>query len=464
MNDQAEALQAYQQYPDIFYQDVLRAELDPFQAQIVSTVRDHPRVHIQTANAIGKTFTLAQIALWFLFCYPPSTVVCTASTGRQLYGQLWTEISKAYMHVSIPGLGGELQKTQLIIEPGWQMVAFSTSEEANFEGWHNENIMVIFDEAKGIEPDIYRGAERVLRGTPGVARWVVASTPPLGPIGEFVRLKNSPPQIRTANGDFENRWKYLQLSAWDSPRVSDAECQATLDDYGEESPFYQSMIMGQIPMAGEDNLIDGAWVEEAIARDSVPRVSPRTIGVDVARFGDDETVIIACEGGNVLCIEPYHKQDTVFVTEKTKGMAIRYRADVIRVDATGVGGGVVDMLHAAGFPVDGVDAASSPDDPSKYYDRVTEDWAKLAEMFKEGSISIPDDALLKAQLVSRRFEYRIKGGETVMKLESKKDMKGKGMRSPDRADALVLALVLGSPPQRSRILATGGTRETYNDF
>jgi len=255
------------------------------------SVLENKRTDVKTANEIGKSFVLAAIAIWYLFAFGPRcTVVVTASTDRQVWRQFWAEV-KTMWYGRKSKLRGRMMEKYLEVrkETKWFMVAFSTKDEASFEGWHNENILLIFDEAKGIPDPIWRGGERLLRGKGGIKRWLIAGTPPMAPIGEFCQVSLDP--NKAAN------WNHLTCTGWESDNVSDEACEQARKSYGEDSPFYQSMVMGQIPELSTTTLISLRDVETAAQRTTGPG-GDIEVGIDVARRGcfDDKTEILTDEG------------------------------------------------------------------------------------------------------------------------------------------------------------------------
>jgi len=166
--------------------------------------------------------------------------------------------------------------------------------------------------------------------------------------------------------------------------------------------------------------------------------------------------------------EAYRGKDLAFTAGRIKELYSEYGVQEARIDVVGIGAGVVDMLKdEARMTVVPVNVGAASTEPDKYADLSTEMWAKAGRLFKDGEVMLQDDAVLKAQLVSRRFGYVHKGGGIVMKLESKQDMRRKGQHSPDRADALIMALVM---PVKSGLgdmadLALSSVRiETFDEY
>lgn len=411
--------------------ELLGVELDKFQKECLEKIWFSPKrkVHIMTGNGIGKTFMDAVVALLWLFAWGPEcTVIVTASTGRQVYGQFWAEVKERVRNAKAD-LGVEPLETRYILQDKWAMHAFATSREANFEGWHNTNVLVIGDESKGIPTEIHRGMERLLMGADeGKRVEVLSGSPPLAPIGEFCDIKLNP-----RKAEF---WEFMHQSCWESPRVSNEWCEQQLKIYGEDSPFYQSMVMGEIPTGATDSLITLKDIEQAAYRD-LPPGKPHHLGIDIANSpSGDETVIIARQGPKVTDMQCRKGQHTVWIA----GEAKQYQdIDAIKLD--NMPPGVADILISEGIEgIEPIDFGGNGYQPDMYADIATEMYIALAQRFQEGAIDIPDDPILKAQLVSVQRDYRMKGGHSVMCRKSKKRMRAEdNFPSPDRGDALALA-------------------------
>ena len=448
--------------PGYFAREVLRLTLDEMQVKTAESVRDNPRTDLKGGNEIGKTFDAGVIGMWFLAAFGPRcTVVLTSSTDRQLSNQLWPEIEAMYNRAG-PGLFGRIIDKHIEPDPSeakWFMLGFATEREENFEGYHNDNILIIFDEPKGIKDGIWRGAERCLRGVGGTKRWLAIGTPPLAPLGEFCQISLDPRKAKL--------WNHLHLSAWDSPRVSKAACQESLETYGKDSPFYQSMVLGIIPTSSAESLVRLIDVEKAAGR-SIDPGQPIQFGIDVADKGVDETVITRAEG---LKITQYiHKgiDETVEIVRRYKELAkqcgkhpddpghpehIDPKKIPVKIDDIGVGVGVTSTLRAEGYNAIPINVAWVAKDGDHYYDLGTEMFAELGKIFKDEDIDIPDDPVLKAQLYQRtQAEGKRKGGRIVTKLKSKEELRktrGRGDKpSPDRADSLALCFC---EPTRSNV-------------
>ncbi|KKK44474.1 hypothetical protein LCGC14_3167070, partial [marine sediment metagenome] len=167
---------------------------------------------------------------------------------------------------------------------------------------------------------------------------------------------------------------------------------------------------------------------------------PKIVGVDVSREGDDETVIACRKGMKTTDLITWGHQDTIFSASRVKNFCEKSKVDILRVDSIGVGGPVVDDLRAWGVTAEQINVGLPAIDKEHFLNIRAEGYQHLADLFTNDEISIPEDEDLKAQLCDIRYEYNDKG---IKKIESKKDSKSRGSKSPDKADALMMAFLPG---------------------
>ncbi|MDI6872091.1 MAG: hypothetical protein QME79_12260 [Bacillota bacterium] len=463
-----EAVRRFRRDPVWFVRSVLGAEPWAKQAEILEAMRDHPRVAVRSCHGVGKSFTAGQVILWFLYSFMPSIVLSTAPTWRQVEKLVWKEVRASYRRARVP-LGGNLlpKRPEIqIVQDQWYAVGLSTNDPDRFQGFHEENILVVVDEAAGVPEEIFEAVEGVL--TSENARLLLLGNPTaIG--GTFYNAFKQP------------GWHRIAISAFDSPNftafgitpedIASGAWEAKLtgplpnpklitpawvaDKYrvwGATSPAYQARVLGEFPAEAEDTLIPLAWIEAAMARwEETPEGEPIEIGVDVARFGSDKTVIAVRRGQKVLPLDVYAKQDTM----ETAGLAIqtfrRTAAKLVKVDVIGLGAGVVDRLSEQGLPVEGVNVAEAATDPERFSDLRSELWWNLRERLDPNPLSNPDpvalppDDELLADLSGVKYKLTSRG---QIRVEPKDEMKKRLGRSPDRADAVVLAF---APVQRRTV-------------
>jgi len=224
----------------------------------------------------------------------------------------------------------------------------------------------------------------------------------------------------------------LEQGKIDNPWFPDV-LQDELEAAYRNSPDDAMHIWGGQPRAqGDNSVLSRVAIREAMDRKDVKETEPDEMGVDVARFGSDNTEMYRRRGAKVVAHKSFAKKDTVFVANAAWEMAGQNRNVVIKVDDTGVGGGVTDNLRNMGANVVPVNFGGSPSDKSKYTTVADEMWFG----FPIGEISIPDDPKLMEELAGRRYDYDKIGKR---KVEPKSEFRKRYGRSPDKADALLLA-------------------------
>lgn len=417
-------------WPNVFIWDKLE--------DIVNALIANRRVIVPSGHGIGKTWLMARIALWFLFCYYPSKVITSAPTWPQVELLLWSEIKKAYNTTNFP-LGGRLLTTELKIDEDWFAIGLSTRGKASereygtpkFQGFHSENLLVLLDEAPGVEPEIWTSVETLITG---INNKLLAMGNPTSPSGKFYEASKSP------------LWCKIEVSSFDHPNVKTGTITVpgavTRDwieerrkDWGEDSPLWKAKVLGKFPDEGDDTLIPLSWAEACVGLE-LGTEGLKKLGVDVARFGSDMTVFCTMLGPTVKPLEWVNKKDTNFTIGRIKVLNIENSYDSIGVDDTGVGGGVTDGLQDSGTNIDPVNFGEAAVESDKFENMKAELYWNLREDIRDKKISLPDDKELVNQLCSIKYSYTRKG---KIKIESKDEMKKRGLKSPDKADALAIA-------------------------
>lgn len=442
--------------PNAFAAAILNLHPWSKQAQILDAIAKHDRVAVRSGHKVGKSTLAAITALWFPHRYPGGRVVMTAPTARQVRIVLWREVRRLYQQASLP-LGG---KMNMLPELGFQapnggeILGFSTDEPEKIAGVSGAHVLYIIDEGSGVGDEI---AEAIEGSRAGGAK-LLALGNPTRTSGFFYRAFTS-----EASG-----WKSLHVSSEDSPNITGEVAIPGLAtpewveekkrDWGEDSPLYQVRVRGNFPMQAENSVIGLAIVEAARERYDDVRVNGMLrIGVDVARFGDDETVIWPVRDLKAGTPTVIKKFDLVQVAGKVmEVVAAERRNDErvrVQVDVIGVGAGVADILRNRrdkGIEVIDVNAGGQSTDDT--YARVRDEmWFQLRDWLKEGGI--PDDGMLHQELLTPTYSFL---PTQRIKVESKDEIKKRlNGRSTDRADALALA-VYQTPPSATLYRSAGG--------
>lgn len=437
--------------PAAWARDKLGAHLWSKQRDIAASVAAHKRTAVKSCHGAGKSWTAGMLGTWWIDTHPPgeAIVISTAPTYKQVHAVLWEEIRKQHRTGDLPGTvlqTDEWKINDVLVGMGRKP---ADHDAHGFQGIHRRYVLVILDEACGIPEALWTAVEAI---TTNADCRILAIGNPDDPATEFGKV------CQAGSG-----WNVLQISSFDTPNLSGEdvpdELRHLLPDpewvkdaekrWGKDSPVYTSKVLGEFPEISQDTLIPQRYIVEAQARDIDPTSLPGRLGVDVARFGTDRTVFALAHGGRVRVIESRGKQSTT----ETTGRVVHHLTEhpdteEVRVDGVGVGGGVVDQLVEQGRPVLDMQAGAGSSDPAIYKNARAEWYWGLRTMFEQGAIDLdPDDDELAAQLGALRYAYTSRG---QLVIESKDDMRKRGMPSPDSADAVMLAMArVNLPDQRT---------------
>lgn len=452
----SEAILYYAAHPVEFVMDIIRASPDPKQADILRSVQDNKMTSVRSGHGIGKSTVEAWTVIWFIATRPFPKIPCTAPTQHQLFDILWAEISKWLRYSPVLPESLVLQKEKLFMKgysEEWFAVPRTASKPDALQGFHAEDVLFIIDEASGVPDSIFE--------------------PVLGAMsteGARLLMCGNPTQLSGFFYDSHHKnrgsYKTFHIDGRTSPRVSTDFIETIRNMYGEDSDVFRVRVAGEFPLAENDIFISLPLIERSIATE--PPIRPRPfqihIGCDVARFGDDKTVITYRVDEVLKIYRKRNGQDTMAtasdIVELGKSLVAKYRLNLknddpiaVKVDDGGVGGGVVDRLKQLKrlnpdelwwlevFPTHFGTKISHKhyDDSTTYMMAVVKNL--LTPHDEEGKakpveLILPDDADLVAQLSGRKYELTDK---SKIRVESKKAMKARGLPSPDEADSVLLA-------------------------
>lgn len=438
-------LPKYRKDPILFAKEVLKFTPEPYQKEMLMDLADFPKVSVKSGQGIGKTASEAVAALWFLSCFPFARVVATAPTAQQLNDVLWAELNKWISRSDILKTILHWTKTYVYVdgyERRWFAVAKTASQPENMQGFHEDNMLFIVDEASGVEDEIMEAVLGTLSGN-----------------NNKLLMCGNPTRISGTFYDSHTRdralYKCHTVSSLDSKRTNKENIEMFKRKYGEQSNVYRVRVLGEFPAQEDDVFIPLPLIERSVMTEvEAEKINHVSVGVDVARYGDDETVISTNVGGAIKIPVVRHGQslmttvgDIVIVYKKLIAENPTYKGVItINIDDTGLGGGVTDRLEEVKteqmlrrmeiVPVNF--GMKPPQDGSEehYEDISTYMWATIKTLMENKEISIENDEELVAQLSVRKYSITSNG---KIVLESKKTMKARGIKSPDRADAVALS-------------------------
>lgn len=462
-----DALVGYADDPVRFVQDCIAfpegQSLTPYQADILASLPVHKRVVVRSPHGAGKTSLAALMLLWFSLTSEALErdwkVITTAGAWRQLTKYLWPEVGKWARRIRWNQVGRtpfspqtELLNMSLKLDYGEAFAVASDTPDL-IEGAHATRIFYIFDEAKAIPPGIFDAAEGAISaGAPEVAYAFALSTPG-PPTGRFYDLNTKRERYKD--------WHVRHVTAQEAIAAGRLDPQALEDrkrQWGENHPIYRNRMLGEFATDAAEGVIPLSWVELANQRwetwDAVQRAFtstphpelPITIGVDVARMGDDLTAIAFKRGHIVEWVRTYAKADVMETTGHAASLLLAHPSALAVVDTSGVGAGVTDRLREQKHNVEAFQASQAAPGTDKtgelrFLNRRAHAYWTLRELLdpaQEGgaTLALPPDESLTEDLCSAKWTMT-SAGRIV--LESKEDVRKRLGRSPDMADAVVLA-------------------------
>ena len=431
----------YRKNPVLFSKEVLHKKPDRIQARIMMDIEKHDMVALKSGHGIGKTFIAANTVLWWISCFPNSRAITTAPTWRQVREVLWAEIHKNSRGTILRDIM-EFQTSKIKLTEHWGAIGVSSDRPENIEGFHADYLLFEIDEAKGVSQSIFEG----IMGTQTTKTKIfMLSTPTPNPLGEFFDAFKPGSIYHT-----------IHVSCLDSPRPGMKKyIEMMKRKYGEDSPIYQMRVLGEFPEVTEDTLIPWKHVNASVKRNIV--IDPkqefkRIICCDVARFGQDLTVIMVIEvqrtmSGNVYKLvdcEYFGKKPTTYTTGRLIEMDKKWHGNEIRVDAGGgdLGAGVVDQLrttdvaHKVVAYVAGGKEGFTEEDNAYYLNWKSKGYDHLRIIHEQGRIDIYDVGDLCEQLVLLRRSYSINGKLKILDYEEEIKSTDVKHKSPDFSDCL----------------------------
>lgn len=442
--DDAARLARWGRNPKAFVVEALGANPDPWQARVLEALgRGVTRISIRSGNGVGKTTLLAWLAIWFPFSRFPSKCVLTAPTSQQLYDALWTEM-KRWLDLAPTSVSEKFEvfndRLHLKAAPDQCFVSARTSRAETpeaIQGVHSANVLLIVDEASGVPEAVFEAGSGSM-STPGAITILAGN--PLRSSGFFWRTHN----------DLSNSWLAFRVACTDSPRVDPKWVQEQAESYGVASAYYQARVLGEFPSIEDEVLIPRALVIPATER-PLPNLARGDYGnavwgLDVARFGADSSVLIK-RVGNAIPDAPriWRAVDLMHIVGSIKvdytSLPEDMRPQAICVDVIGLGSGVVDRFTELGLPVIPVNVSESPASQGQYYRLRDELYGRCRDWFEKRECTIPRHDRLINELTSLRYRFTSDGR---LRLESKDEMKKRGLVSPDTADALALTFAVST--------------------
>lgn len=470
MSDKAKLTKIWRDNPVIFAKQAINFEPDEWQEEMLTALRDNSRVAVKSGQGVGKTGTTSVAILWFLRCHYQSKIFCTAPTLKQLIDVMWSELAKWLKGSMIEDEIRYLKTKVEVIddEETWFATIRTANKPENMQGIHADNLLFIVDEGSGVPDNIFEVINGTLSGANN--KWLVLGNPTKS-TGAFYDIFHSDSHL----------WYCMTVSSRESKRTNKENIEALESKHGKDSDVVRVRVDGLFPKGASDTIIPLEIIEYALEQTKkvdMVRVNAHQIldvGVDVARKGKDRSTVCFARLNYVYGISEYNQVLTTQLTGLVIHELKQYLSKLknikivnIKVDETGVGGGVVDMLAEQAemlgmnlgikINVFGVYNNATAENETQYVNLVSEMWGDMSDLLstnffqenKHALIRLPNIPELKAELSDRKFKFDSKGR---IRLESKDDLEERGKRSPDYADGLMLAMY--RPPQAVAEISRG---------
>lgn len=454
----------YRKNPVLFAKEVLQFEPDKWQKESLMSLAENPKVAIKSGQGVGKTGIEAVALLWFLCCFPYPRVVATAPTKQQLHDVLWAEVSKWLSRSPLLTVLLKWTKTYIYMtgyEKRWFAVARTATKPENMQGFHEDNMLFIVDEASGVADPIM---EAILGTLSGKNNKLLLCGNPTKTTGTFYDAFNRDAKL----------YRQFTVSSLDSPRTNKESIKSLIAKYGRDSNVVRVRVLGEFPNNEDDVFFTTDEIYKSVNAE-IPINTQKAIGMngysiqsdkiysvdigcDVARFGNDKTVI--AYKINELCkiYKKINGKDTVWTSGNLIKLyryikdELKYEGPVpVKIDNGGIGGGVIDQLKAIKktdsyydnlfvLPVN----FGQPIKNKFYYDTTTFMLGVVKDLISPfddngnklpPQLILPNDDDLIGEFTCRKYDFVTNGRQ---KVESKDEMKTRGLPSPDIADSIAL--------------------------
>lgn len=448
-----QAISYYIDHPVEFAKDILGVVPSKEQEEVMNDVAKYQMVSVKSGHGVGKSALESWIIWWYISTRPYPKILCTAPTKHQLHDILWAEVSKWKRNSK--GLDKNFEWTSEKIylkgsQEEWFAIARTSNKPDALQGTHADHVLIIIDEASGV-PDIV--FEPVLGSMSTDDAKLLMCGNPTQISGFFYESHTSKRAL----------YKTHTIDGSKCDRVDKEYVKTIIEMFGKDSDVYRVRVAGEFPKANPESFIslDIINTNKEIIKD----VYSIDLGVDVARYGDDESVIATTfNKSQVERLNVFRHNDTMKLTGQIVNIIKRINEDYpnitvrVKIDCDGLGVGVYDRLKEVIAEKDldaiavechfgGKGGKVSYDEPIEYYNSTGLMWGNLRTKLKNKELAIPNDNELISQLTNRKYFINSDG---TIKLERKEDMKKRNVHSPDRADAIVLSLY---EPRQSMIMS-----------
>ena len=411
--------------PDVWQAEILN-EISAYCKKIAAGENPGPlQLAVASGHGIGKSALVAWIIQWFMSTRSHPQIVVTANTEAQLLGKTWRTLSRWHKQM-INAHWFDWTATKFAYKQSpedWyaNAVAWSENNPDAFAGTHDQNVLVIFDEASNIH-DVIWGKVDGAMSTKG-AMWICFGNPTRN-TGRFYDCFHK----------YSKWWKTKQIDSRTAKWADKVWVERFLEQFKDDPDKIKVQILGQFPSASVTQFISTESVEKCMKHEAQGwEYQPKVMGVDVARFGSNSSVICLRQGRKVHEMQILPKADLMETASMVAEAIKTHNPHTVFVDGSGIGAGVVDRLRQLNFQVVDVNGGNQSMNP-RYLNKRAEMWAELKE-FLISLCELPPDDNLKRELTCVQYSFTDRGR---IRLQRKEDIMDDYGFSPDRADALAM--------------------------
>lgn len=440
--------------PRAFAREVLRVQPDAWQDEVLEAAVTRNRIALKASKGPGKSTVLSWLIWWFLATRSHPKVVCTSITEDNLRDGLWSELSKWQQQSPLLSdtftwsaeriSANDHPQTWWASARTWSKSANAQQQANTLAGVHADNVLFVLDEAGGIPDAVAAAAEGGLANADKEAgreaKLLIAGNPTHleGPLYRACTSEKALWWVKEISGDPDDPNR--------APRVSIEWAREQIAKYGRDNPFVLVNVFGKFPPSSSNALLGPDDVSTSMARKVPEHViagEVKVLGVDVARFGDDRTVIALRQGAVCFTPKVLRNQDTMQVAAQVALAIDKHRPDATFIDSATFGAGVIDRLKQLKYEVQGVDFGGKPVMDARFRNRRAEMWWRMAEWIRSVG-ALPDMGELTAELTTPTYKF---DENNHLQLEKKSEIKKRTGVSPDLADALALTFAAPVAPK-----------------
>jgi len=435
-------MERYGDDPVLFVKEVIGVEPFDYQAELLNAVNEGTRrLSIRSGHGTGKSSCASWLMLWFLLTRYPVKIVTTAPSSTQLFDALFAEL-KANT-TKLPDtlrslINVKSDRIELVSAPSEAFISAKTSRPEQPEalagvhasGGNRASVLLVVDEASGVHEKTFEASAGSMSGHNCVT--LLLSNPTKNS-GTFYETHMSP----------TSSWWRRKWSCMDSPLVTDEFIEEMKERYGSESTQFAVRVLGEFPKVDDDTIIPYHLCDSARNRDvEESPVATVVWGLDVSRFGNDSSALCKRRGNTIIEVMTWKGLDLMELCGRVKAeydaiMSPTDLPETIFIDSIGLGSGCVDRLAELGLPAVGINVSESPAMKSNYTNLRAELWFKLKSFLENRDCKLPRDDKLINEMIAVKYSFASNG---KAKIESKDEMRKRGLSSPDRADALCLTM------------------------